>query len=166
MFLFRWVFRDPQVDLRFLAAGAMLPDLIDLTLGTLIWAERYSSAELWGHSLLAPVAVLVMTLVLTRRGEWRRRFIALGVGMFLHLLLDGMWTKTEVFWWPLAGWVLPDGPRPFWAGWWGRLLADVWVWVRNGVGLVYLVTLAASAGMAEKPARSHLVRTGRLPSDG
>ena len=50
-FLFRWIFRDPKVDMRFLAAGVVLPDLIDLTIATFVGT---ATGELYAHSLIVP----------------------------------------------------------------------------------------------------------------
>ena len=90
LWLFRWVFRDPKVDIRFLFAGALLPDLIDLPIGTLFLADPYSTGELWFHSLIVPSIYMSIVLLLTRRGRRRRAWMALGVGWLFHLLLDAM----------------------------------------------------------------------------
>lgn len=166
LFLFRWIFRDPDVDVRFLVLGAILPDLVDLPLGTLVLAERYSTGELWAHTLLVPSLTGALVLVLTRRGPRRRALLALVIGMLFHLLLDGMWTKTEVFLWPFAGTELPSGPRPYWEGAWERALGDPWRWVGEAVGLAYLVGLWRRAGLSDPGARARLVSTGRLSPSG
>jgi hypothetical protein len=108
LWLFRWIFRDPKVDIRFLLLGAVLGDLIDLPVGTLILADRYSTGELWFHSLILPTIYLVTVLVLTRRGRRRRAWMALGIGWLLHLLLDGMWVSQEVFHSPSSGSISPE----------------------------------------------------------
>lgn len=163
LFAFRWIFRDPAVDVRFLALGALLPDLVDLPLGTLVFADRYSNGELWAHTLLAPSLVVVVALVGFRPGEWRRRLIALAVGMFFHLLADGMWTSTRTFLWPFGG-DFPTGPRPYWSGLVDRALADPWRWVGETVGWTYLVALARGAGLRDPARRRRLVTEGRLLS--
>ena len=161
LFGFRWIFRDPGVDVRFLALGALLPDLVDLPLGTLVLAERYSSGELWSHTLLAPSLVVVFALVFFRHGVWRRRLIAVAVGMFFHLLADGMWTSTATFLWPFAG-DFPSGPKPYWGGLVERAVTDPWRWLAEAVGWAYLVTLARQTGLADRARRRLLVTEGRL----
>ena len=54
LWLFRWIFRDPKVDVRFLLAGAILPDVADLLIGTGIMGGSLAIGELWFHTLLAP----------------------------------------------------------------------------------------------------------------
>lgn len=161
LFLFRWIFRDPKVDIRFLVAGALLPDAVDLPLGTLVLAERYSTGELWFHSLAVPSLIVVAVLLTTRRGRRRRAWMAVPIGMMLHILLDGVWTTTEIFAWPFFGLDLPSGARPYWPAAWERALADPWRWVQEAAGLVYLVTLARRARAAGTG--RDVLRTGRLP---
>lgn len=162
VWLFRWVFRDPKVDVRFLLLGAILPDLLDLPIGTLVLADRYSTGELWSHSLVAPSLYMVAVLIMTRRGRQRRAFMALGVGWLFHLFLDGMWVDPEVFFWPLFGDV-PAGESPFWPLAWERALTDLWRWVREAAGLGYLVWLWAALGLGSPARRRGVIATGRLP---
>ncbi len=163
LWLFRWIFRDPKVDVRFLLFGAVLPDLVDLGIGTVLLADRYSSGELWSHTLLLPSIYMAVVLLSTRRGRRRRAFMALGVGWLFHLLLDGMWTDPQVFFWPFFGWEMPVGEAPFWPLAWDRAWSDPWRWALGGVGLGYLIWIWFASGLNRKPARQTLVRTGRLP---
>ncbi len=162
LWLFRWIFRDPKVDVRFLLFGALLPDLIDMPLGTLVLADRYSTSELWAHSLTLPTLYMIGVLLLTRRGRRRRAFMAVGVGWLFHLLLDGMWTNQEVMFWPLFG-DIPSGESPFWPGAWERALSDPWRWLRDALGMVYLVWLWIGLGLNRSEMRRQVWETGRLP---
>jgi membrane-bound metal-dependent hydrolase YbcI (DUF457 family) len=94
------VFRDAALDHRLIVAGALLPDAVDLISGHPAYA----------HTLLAPVTTLVAVMALTRgRRAARRRLLALPIGMFLHLVLDGVWTNSQLLWWPFFGTAFPDG---------------------------------------------------------
>lgn len=161
LFLFRWIFRDPKVDVRFLAAGAVLPDAVDIVLGTVVFSGSVSSSEAWGHTLLAPTVFSVVVLLVTRRGRVRRAWMAVAVGMFLHLLIDGMWTSTEVFLWPLFG-PIPHGPVRWWATLPGRVFSDPWRWVEEAVGLAYLAWLWVRSGLGDPSRRAAFLSTGRL----
>ena len=163
LWLFRWIFRDPKVDVRFLLLGAILPDLIDLPVGTILAADRYSTGELWFHSLTLATIYMAAVLVTTRRGRRRRAWMALGVGWLFHLLLDGMWTSQEVFLWPFFGWEIPPGESPYWPLAWERALDDPWRWIKSAVGLGYLAWLWLALGMGERVRRKTVVETGRLP---
>lgn len=162
LWLFRWIFRDPKVDVRFLLLGAVLPDLVDLLVGTILF-PRFSTGELWFHTLLAPVAYMVVVLLATRRGRRRRAYMALGIGWLLHLLLDGLWTQPEILFWPFFGWEMAVGQAPYWPLAWERALSDPWRWLLEAVGLAYLVWLWFAAGLTDRERRRELFRTGRIP---
>jgi inner membrane protein len=163
LWLFRWIFRDPKVDVRFLLLGAILPDLIDLPVGTTILADRYSTGELWFHSLIIPTIYMTVVLLATRRGRSRRAWMALGVGWLFHLLIDGMWVNDEVFLWPFFGWKIPPGEAPFWPLAWQRALSDPWRWITEAVGVAYLIWLWVSLGLSDPNRRRGTLETGRLP---
>ncbi|MGA7228043.1 MAG: metal-dependent hydrolase [Acidimicrobiia bacterium] len=163
LWLFRWIFKDPKVDVRFLLAGAILPDLIDLTIGGVLFADVYARGELWSHTLIAPSLYMVAVLLVTRRGRRRRAFMAVGIGWLFHLLLDGMWTDPQIFLWPFFGWDFPVGSMPFWQMAWERAISDPWRWIEEAVGLGYLLWLWRATGLGQRERRAALVRTGRLP---
>lgn len=162
LWLFRWIFRDPKVDVRFLFLGALLPDLIDIPVGTLLLADRYSTSQLWAHSLLLPSLYMVFVLLGTRRGRRRRAFMAVGVGWLFHLLLDGMWVDQEVFLWPFFG-DIPAGDTPFWPLAWERAMSDPWRWGKEAFGLGYLIWLWKHLDLGDQRRRSEVLATGRLP---
>lgn len=89
-----YVFRDARFDYRLLAIGALLPDVLD---------DPGGEAR-WPHSLTAAVGVLVAVMLVTAgRKPVRRLLLALPIGMFLHLVWDGVFASTHVLWWPFAG---------------------------------------------------------------
>jgi hypothetical protein len=126
------VFRDPALDHRLLALGVLLPLLVEAPIGHV--------GPL--HALLGAIAILVVVMVATvGRRRLRRRLLALAIGVFLHLLLDGVWATGHVFWWPLLGWSFQDTPLPELSRSWGVVLAlEVagagalcWAWFRFGL---------------------------------
>lgn len=163
LWLFRWIFRDPKVDVRFLLLGAILPDLVDLPVGTILFPERYSTGELWFHSLIVPTIYMTIVLVATRRGRRRRAWMALGVGWLLHLVIDGMWVSQDVFLWPFFGWEIPPGQAPFWPLAWQRALHDPWRWIEEAVAIAYLAWLWIALGLSQRERRLVTLETGRLP---
>jgi membrane-bound metal-dependent hydrolase YbcI (DUF457 family) len=103
-----YVFRDPRFDYRPLIVGSLLPDIVDGPLG----GARYA------HSLLVPVALLVVVMLATaKRRNIRRRLLGVPIGMLLHIVYDGAFSNTHVFWWPFAG-AIGTSPLPaFDRGW-------------------------------------------------
>lgn len=165
LWLFRWIFKDPKVDIRFLLVGAVLPDLVDLVFGTVVFPD-FATGELWFHSLVTASIYMTVVLVTTRRGRRRRAYMALAVGWLFHLVLDGLWTTPEILFWPFFGWDLPTGAAPFWPSAWDRALADPWRWGWEALGAGYLAWLWRATGMNRSERRSEVVSTGRLPASG
>src|SRR6478672_11130162 len=125
------VFQSPGLDFRLIAAGALLPTLLDLPFG----------AQAYAHTLLAAVVVLMVTmLVTTGRGRRlrRRRALGLAIGWFSGLVLSAAWAHKEVFWWPAFGTARPDAQLfPAWPVVVGEellgLAAAWWTWTRFGL---------------------------------
>ena len=143
------VFRDPAFDYRLAVAGALLPDLVDAPLG---------GARVL-HTMAAAVVVLTVVMLLTRsRRQARRHWLAVPIGMFVHLVADAMWARTETFWWPAFGWDLT-----------GRLPG-----LEHGLAVVVIEELVGAALLAwswrrfrlnDPEVRSTFFRTGHLPRD-
>ncbi len=163
MALVRYAFRDPNMDLRLLLVGSLLPDLIDKPLGRVLMVGDYEAGKLWGHTLLFSVALMGVILVATgRRSRYRRMWFPLAVGTLFHLVLDAMWTRGETFLWPFLGTEFTPGEP-------GNLLdsfrsgyTDPVVLAGEVAGLVYLVWLWRRARLGEPEYRSLFRRTGRL----
>ncbi|NND74209.1 MAG: hypothetical protein HKN44_04305 [Ilumatobacter sp.] len=97
-----FVFRDPRFDYRLLVAGSVLP-LLDGVYG--------GSRVL--HSVTVSVALMAVLMIATAgRKPIRKLLLGLPIGMFLHLVFDGAWNNTDVFWWPFTGWTFGDEPFP------------------------------------------------------
>ncbi|HEV2758903.1 MAG TPA: hypothetical protein VGV86_04975 [Acidimicrobiales bacterium] len=143
------VFRDPAFDYRMVVVGALLPDLLDAPFG---------GARL-AHTLLAAVVVLTVVMLATRgRRHVRRSLLAVPIGMFAHLVADGMWVRTEAFWYPAFG-----GPLT------GRLPA-----LDHGLTVLLIEELAGFLVVAwcwqrfrlsDPRVRAAFLKTGHLPRD-
>lgn len=142
------VFHDPTFDHRMLVVGLLLADVIDGPLG----GARFM------HSITASVVLMTgIVLATIGRRPLRKRLLAIPIGTFLHLVLDGAFNDTRVFWWPFSGLGLPDAGLPSIERSLGLnlvlellgALALVWVWKRFD--------------LRRPDHRRTLVRTGALP---
>lgn len=139
------VFKSPALDYRLVAAGTLLP-LVDVIPGV--------PPVL--HTLVGAVAVLTVTMLATRgRRLARRRWLGLSIGVFVHLVLDGTWTRTELFWWPAFGLDLPDVPLPTF----GRGVAGL---VLELLGAAAIWWSWRQFRLDDPARREDLVRHGRL----
>lgn len=144
------VFRDPAIDYRLVVAGALAPDVVDAALG----GPRLL------HTLAASVVLLVGVMAGTRgRRGVRRRLLAVPIGTFLHLVLDAMWARTAVFWWPAFGLSFPGGGLPSLARP-GLLLV-----VQEAAGALALAWWWRRFRLGEPERRRLFARTGRLGRD-
>lgn len=163
LFIARWVFRDPRMDLRVLALGAILPDLIDKPIGSLIFHGYFETGRIYGHTLLFAVLLLASVMAFTRRGTVvRRRWMALPIGVFIHLLLD-IPLENATFWWPFLGFEFPPFEDGALSDLLGYLARSPWVILQEALGLAYLVLLYRKTGLGEPARRRELVSTGTLP---
>jgi len=135
------VFHDPAFDYRLVAVGAVLPNVL----------------------LIVPVVVLAVVMLATRdHRHARRRWLALPIGMFLHLVAAGAWTDVaagawtdaDTFWWPFGafGVGLPWTDRS-----WAVLFLE------ELAGLAAIVWFVRRFGLAEPAVRESFFRTGRVP---
>ena len=141
-----FVFRDDRFDYRLLLVGVLLPDLIDLPAGQARWA----------HSLTVAVGLLVIVMVATGRRPIRRLLLGLPIGMLLHLVFDGAFSMTKVFWWPFSGsW--GDEDVPVVARGWFNVLLEL-------VGAALLVWAWRHFRLADRGVRQRFWRSGQLRS--
>lgn len=159
VFLFRWIFRDPKVDLRFLALGAVLPMVVDGAWG--LFPSVTAGTKLASHSLVTAVLLMSVIMIVTKRGPGRKPWMAMSVGVFFHLLLDGMWAEQQTFLWPLFGWSFAEpvagAHSLFVSALDGKLRL-----AQELLGLVYLVALWVIGGLGDRDRRSAFIATGQL----
>lgn len=125
------VFHDARFDHRWLVVGVLAPDLIDG-----VWGGARAF-----HSVTASVAVLVFVMLATvGRRPIRRRLLAVPIGMFVHLVVDGAFSDTDVFWWPFTGASFDGAPMPMIDRGWINLPLELvgvvlcgWAWRKFGL---------------------------------
>src|SRR3954468_6435312 len=140
------VFQSPGLDYRLVMVGSVVPLVDAVTGGPWLF-----------HTLLASVAALVVVMVTTQRRRLvRRRWLAIPIGMFIHLALDGAWANTNVFWWPLFGASFGNESLPEVSRGPLSVLMEV-------VGIAALVYWSNRPGLLDDDARRGFLRTGRLP---
>jgi hypothetical protein len=100
------------IDPRYLAIGAILPDLIDKPVGEVIFASTFSSGRIMGHTLLFSLLLFLIGLYVyeKRRDLWG---LSLASGSFLHLFEDQIESNPQNFFWPLLGWSFPKNSRDY-----------------------------------------------------
>ena len=141
-----WVFKSPALDYRLVMLGSVLP------VGEVV----FGGPRLL-HTLVAAVALLTIVMLATQKRRLvRRRWIGLPIGLLMHIALDGIWARADVFWWPFLGTSFGDGGLP-------ELERPVAVIVAlELVGLACLVWAWRQFGFDRRATRELFWRTGHL----
>lgn len=145
-FLITWeVFKSPALDYRLVMLGAALPVVEVATGGPRVL-----------HTLVFSVLVLGVVMLGTRnRRLLRRRLLGLPIGLFMHLVLDGAWGRTRLFWWPFFGWSFGPGGMPEL----DRGALSLLMEVAGGAALWFCYQ---RFGLEDRARRTEFWRTGRL----
>ena len=140
------IFSTPAIDYRLIMLCAVLP-VVEWPLGG-PWLL---------HTLLTSVVVMGLVMVVFRgRRQRQRLWLALPIGLFSHLVLDGTWADKELFWWPLFGPALGEGGPP------EAQRSVIVLVVMDLAGLAALWWIARRYRLTDTDRRSRFVRTGRL----
>jgi inner membrane protein len=95
-------FASRAPDLRWLLAGAVLPDVVDKLVGQVLFKPYFENGRIFAHTFM-------MTLLVFAAGacEWRRRgdnrILLLAFGLAGHLVLDRIWVEPATALWPALG---------------------------------------------------------------
>lgn len=139
------VFDSLALDYRMVMLGSVLP-MVELLAGG-PWAL---------HTLLAPLAVLVVVMLVTRgRRLARRRWLGLPIGLFLYLVLDGAWLRTELFWWPVFGVRVDSADLPDFKPWAALIVLEL-------IGLAVGAWAVRRYGLSDRERLRLLCTQGRL----
>lgn len=140
------VFNSPAIDYRLVMLGAVAPV-----------AEAPIGGPYVLHTLGGSVALFAIVVGVARGRRRRgRRLVALPIGTFLHLVLDGTWADGELFWWPLRGGeAFGRGPLPEF----GRIGVSV---ALEAIGVAIAVWLVRRFELLQPARRELFVRRGQL----
>jgi hypothetical protein len=143
------VFDSAAVDYRWIMLGAVLP------VGEALVGGPYGL-----HTLLGSVVLFGVVVVATRgRRLVARRLVGLPIGTFLHLVLDGTWTRAKLFWWPFLGaGQLGTGRVPEFDHVGVSLVLEA-------VGVLVAAWLIRRYALTDAVRRARFLRTGRLGRD-
>ena len=143
------VFHDPRFDNRLLVAGVLLPDVVDA-----VWGGARGF-----HSVTMSVLLLVVIMLATYgRRPTRRRLLAVPIGTFLHLVFDGAFNDTKVFWWPFTGPSFEGARLPVVERGLFNLILEV-------VGLLLCAYAWRIFGLSDPGRRRRFLSTGSLSRD-
>jgi len=109
------------LDIRWLAIGSLLPDIIDKPIGQVFFRDTFNNGRIFSHSLLFFVVIAIAGMVLFKKAH-RTWLLALAAGTFTHLILDEMWQVPQTLFWPFMGFTFPVAEIEGW-------LRTIWEWL-------------------------------------
>jgi hypothetical protein len=96
------------IDYRWVALGALLPDIIDKPLTWSGLAGSHTGGHYIGHALMTHVALLLIGLLFARRGHYELVLVAFGA--FTHIAADSTTHVPRSVFWPFV--TLPVSHNP------------------------------------------------------
>lgn len=140
------VFRSPTIDYRLVMIGSVLPAIDDVV-------GRPTPL----HALLGAAVAFGAVAVITRNQRLAsRRWVGIPIGMFFHLVLDGSWADTDLFWWPFTGSSLSDLSVP-------ELTWPLWLAIAAEIaGALVIGGLWLRLGLTDAGRRRTFLSTGHL----
>ena len=149
-----------DVDYRWLAVAAMLPDIADKPLAMTVFKDSQTSQGLF-HTLLIHVAVAAIALAV-----WRWRALPYLLAFNMHILFDQIWHHPETLFFPLLGWefdpyLFMGTPEAMASLYWDIFLLPQ-IWIAEGIGAIILVFLFFHYRLYRWPNLRHFLLTGRF----
>jgi membrane-bound metal-dependent hydrolase YbcI (DUF457 family) len=86
----------------FVAIGSVLPDVIDKPLGHIIFGSTLDNGKIFFHSFIIVLLFFITGLIVWKLYK-SPSFIFVASGMFLHQLVDMMWTRPVNWYYPFFG---------------------------------------------------------------
>ncbi len=91
-----------HIDIRLLLIGSLLPDIIDKSVGQLLFREIFSNGRIFCHTLLFLILITLVGIYLYRSYS-KTWLLVLSFSTFTHLIFDQMWLTRQTLLWPLYG---------------------------------------------------------------
>lgn len=149
-----------RIDYRFILLGAVLPDVVDGSLGLFFFGGP--SGRWVAHSLTAVIVIAVIIILFTK-GERRLSLFGIAVGWLLHLVGDAMWQAPFTFFWPAFGFRFNNSPaEPYSWDLFTHPFDHLWTWSGELVGLAILAWFWVAFRLGEENRLRLFLKDGYL----
>jgi hypothetical protein len=99
IYLFLYIFKDKNADLRFIIFGSLFPVIFD---STIYFFGLTSQNEYLGHSIFFTVSLFFIFMITTKRGSlFRANSLLFSIGSFFYLVLSFTWLNQSIILYPL-----------------------------------------------------------------
>tara|TARA_X000000368_G_scaffold177246_1_gene139768 strand:- start:1932 stop:2402 length:471 start_codon:yes stop_codon:yes gene_type:complete len=98
IFLFLYIFKDKNADLRFVMIGSLFPVFVDFLLYFIGASQQY---QFIGHSIFFTIILFFLVMIITKRGTLlRSNALLFSIGSFFYLVLSFTWLNQQVILYP------------------------------------------------------------------
>lgn len=152
--------KELNIDYRFVLVGAVLPDLIDKPIGMFFLRNVFHNSRLFAHAII--FAVILTAIGIYRNYKYKKNgILMLGIGSFIHQILDSMWHFPKIALWPFLGLKFPTRAEGRWVSDdFTRLISDPTCYGPELIGLIiilyFFVKLVRNNGIKE------FLKSGRI----
>ena len=99
IYLFLYIFKDKNADLRFIILGSLFPVIFD---SILYFFGLTNQNEYIGHSIFFTVSLFFIFMIATKRGSlFRANSLLFSIGSFFYLVLSFTWLNQSIILYPL-----------------------------------------------------------------
>lgn len=99
IFLFLYIFKDKNADLRFIILGSLFPVIFD---SILYFFGFTNQNEYIGHSIFFTVILFFIVMIATKRGSlFRANSLLFSIGSFFYLVLSFTWLNQSIILYPV-----------------------------------------------------------------
>ena len=99
IYLFLYIFKDKNADLRFVIFGSLFPVIFD---SSLYIFGITNQNEYIGHSIFLTVGLFFIFMIATKRGSlFRANSLLFSIGSFFYLVLSFTWLNQSIILFPL-----------------------------------------------------------------
>ena len=99
IYLFLYIFKDKNADLRFIIFGSLFPVIFD---SILYFFGFTNQNEYIGHSIFFMVSLFFIFMIATKRGSlFRANCLLFSIGSFFYLVLSFTWLNQSIILYPL-----------------------------------------------------------------
>ena len=99
IYLFLYIFKDKNADLRFIIFGSLFPVIFD---SIVYFFGLTNRNEYIGHSIFFTVSLFFIFMIATKRGSLlRANSLLFSIGSFFYLVLSFTWLNQSIILYPL-----------------------------------------------------------------
>jgi len=155
------LFKKPEliskIDFRIIAVFAILPDILDKTLGYLIFPDQLHSGRLFSHTLVFLIFFMIVYFLIIGSQWWVYSF-----PIITHQLFDQPWLDPGTWLWPAFGWGFKYSDISPWESWFSALTSNPFIITTELLGIIALITVFVGFKLYTKKRFVNIVKTGKI----